>query len=753
MDPGSLIGKIIADRYEVLSVAGSGGMGTVFKARQADLERLVALKILDPGLILDEDSIKRFEREAKSLSLLQNVHVARFYTYGMLGEQMPYIVMEYIEGESLSSRLQSGNTLAVEKALKIAYQVSEALSFAHKAGIVHRDLKPANILLMASPDPDFVKVVDFGLSYLATSGNSSESLTRTGQLMGTPQYLSPEQCMGRKADARSDVYALGCILYEMICGVTPFVSDTAMGFIHQHVSEEVVPPSRRIKAELPAGLELLIRTSLAKDPDDRYQSMDELNEDLRRILAGVSPEVLLRSDHKLALGRAQQRKQMLKSTLALSAVALLGLAVFAAYYFSPAGLGIRCSRSIAQDSSIKNLTKWLEQAEDLENSNEIKQSKNLLESIDSAISFRKLGVMPAAKVKIQLAQKLFEIGKYDLARKFAIDSVFDLNEAKKHHQIAEHEGQLADLVYARMKKAKPKKANDRVYAELAIAVALLVANDEKQAVILSEDAARMLEQRRLAHRLDADTRAYAFILIQAFDLPYTSEAYSLRANHYHNASIAALRLCQATDSPADEASEKFIDRRRNVARSFIAVADQKGARQFVQQIMKTVEKDSGNYDWARLRIAAIDELLGDPKPIQQMFQERLKTMNPVAATIYISDGQVWAGNNGGANRLLEGALKYLARRNQDEIDDEIGIYRAIAHSCRDSGDVAGTELNLKKCLNLMADNNNIAGKYNATHFQVSRDLIEVLKDQHKTEEARKIAEAHSLTGAESFLHK
>lgn len=751
MDPAAFIGRTIADRYEILSVAGSGGMGTVFRARQADLDRTIALKVLDPGLIADDDAMKRFEREAKSLSLLSNVHIASFYSYGVLDGSLPYIVMEYVDGKSLSLRLQSEEELDVEKALQIAIQVSEALAYAHKAGVIHRDLKPANILLLPSPEPDFVKVVDFGLSYIR-SGEYSENLTKTGMLMGTPQYLSPEQCMGRRADARSDIYALGCILYEMICGVTPFSADNAMGLIHLHVTEEPVKPSRRIRRELAAGLDLMVLSCLAKEPDDRYQSMDELNEDLKRVLSGVLPEVAVKRGSASVAHGAFSRKQTATLLIALLLVFALGSAGFAAYYFSDAGLTLRCKQSIQQNSQFENILSWLDKAVEFRNHGKEKQSDEITNAVDDALSYTRLDALKAAKLKLRLAQHKLKQGDSAGARDFAIASLLDFQEARRLRQLGPRESAIVDSAAGRLRKGRGKDANSKLNAELIIALDLQVNGEVDNSIAVVTDAIELLK-RKGASRLDAETKTNVLMLIAALDVgPGAGRPYSERAMDLLKCCITGVRLCEASDLPADEASEKFFSRKQSAARCYIGTGNPQGAKAALLQILKETEKEYGENDWARLRLAAVEQQLGNSAPIQKMAEEKLKTMTPAAAAIYIADGEVWAGGNNFALKRLNDSLKFLHRRTSEELDDEIGVYRAMAHASDDCGDVPGKEKNLRRCLELMDITNTIGGKYNATHFQVSRDLIECLKDQRKYAEAKELAAKHSITGTEIFMH-
>lgn len=289
------IGQIIDRRYKILDVLGSGGMANVFKAEQFGFGRIVAIKVMYENLIQDRDSYTRFEREATALSTLSHKNIATFYSYGVLesssfpasegyGQAAPYIVMEYLEGKSLREVLNKEDLLSWQRALHITKQVCDALEHAHVHQFIHRDIKPSNIVLLDQPEVDFVKVVDFGLAKL---GRVDQKLTRTGALIGSVAYMSPEQCEGKSVDSRSDIYALGCVLYEMLCGSVPLVAENPIGLMHKHVTEKPWSLSdRRREVILPQGLEECVFKAMAKIPEQRYQTMREFSGDLELVLGG-----------------------------------------------------------------------------------------------------------------------------------------------------------------------------------------------------------------------------------------------------------------------------------------------------------------------------------------------------------------------------------------------------------------------------------------------------------------------------------
>lgn len=280
-----LVGSVLADRFEIISLAGSGGMGHVYRAKQVDLGRTVAIKILDPSLVSDEEMKARFLNEAQSLSTLKHEHIAAFYSFGITATRLPFIAMEFLEGISLRKLIEAG-PINADRVIAIASQIAAAMQHAHEVQIVHRDLKPENVLLLDAPYPDFAKIVDFGFAKNLLLSGKKESYTATGDLIGTPKYFSPEQCRGEKSiDARGDIYALGCIMYEMLLGVAPFEADYPVAIIHKHLQEEPAFSEAMIKSEPQKSLCRIIKKCLGKEREDRYQTMELLLNDLSLLKA------------------------------------------------------------------------------------------------------------------------------------------------------------------------------------------------------------------------------------------------------------------------------------------------------------------------------------------------------------------------------------------------------------------------------------------------------------------------------------
>ncbi|MFI1656376.1 protein kinase [Streptomyces sp. NPDC020472] len=267
-------GGVVGDgRYRLTHRLGRGGMAEVFAAEDVRLGRTVAVKLLRADLAEDPVSKARFTREAQSVAGLNHHAIVAVYDSGedlVGGRPVPYIVMELVEGRTIRDLLLSAEAPGPEQALIIVSGVLEALAYSHQHGIVHRDIKPANVIITHS---GAVKVMDFGIARALHGAQST--MTQTGMVMGTPQYLSPEQALGKAVDHRSDLYATGCLLYELLALRPPFTGETPLSVVYQHVQDAPVPPSE-VTGSVPPELDGLVMRSLAKDPDDRFQSAEEM---------------------------------------------------------------------------------------------------------------------------------------------------------------------------------------------------------------------------------------------------------------------------------------------------------------------------------------------------------------------------------------------------------------------------------------------------------------------------------------------
>jgi serine/threonine protein kinase len=272
----SLAGTVLEGAYRITRLVGEGGMGAVYEAVQLRLNKRVAVKVMSRDLAANSEALARFHREAEITSLLGHAHLVTILDFGMAQTGEPYLVMEYLDGEDLEHRIQRDGRLPIETAVHITRQVASALSAAHAQGVVHRDLKPANIfLLQMAGEPDFVKVLDFGISKMKAARTK---LTRALSILGTPNYMSPEQATGMvdEIDRRTDQWALACIAWEMLSGRSPFAADELSVLLYQIINLEPQPLSKRVR-DLPPDVEPVLRRALSKQMSDRFPSITDFS--------------------------------------------------------------------------------------------------------------------------------------------------------------------------------------------------------------------------------------------------------------------------------------------------------------------------------------------------------------------------------------------------------------------------------------------------------------------------------------------
>ena len=287
-----LVGSVLADRYKLLHRIGEGAMGWVFLAEHVEIGKKVAIKVLRPSLCRLPEAVSRFRREARSATQIGSKHIVDVTDFGTTETGSVYFVMENLEGEDLSAALKKEKYLPWKRVVHILQQLCEALQAAHDVGIIHRDVKPANFFRVEfSGDPDFIKILDFGIARLANPQDSI--VTQTGVVMGTPDFMAPEQAMGKHVDHRADVYSLGASAYALLTGRPPFEGANEYDVIYKQLNDDPDPPSEvaPVAAGVPKWLDTIILRSLRKNPDDRYDSMREMAEALDKGLEkGDVPE-------------------------------------------------------------------------------------------------------------------------------------------------------------------------------------------------------------------------------------------------------------------------------------------------------------------------------------------------------------------------------------------------------------------------------------------------------------------------------
>jgi len=278
------LGQIIDGKYKIVRLIGEGGMGAVYEGENVLIRRRVAIKLLHAGVAMNTEMVQRFEREAQVAGTVGNDHILEILDLGTLADGDRYMVMEYLDGETLSSRIRTRSRLAPGDAVALIRQVLLGLGAAHAAGIVHRDLKPDNIFILKKKVgvTDFVKIIDFGISKFVEPGGASARMTRTGALMGTPHYMAPEQATGSsEIDRRTDIYAVGIILYEAVTGRVPFEAETFNQLLFEIALAKIVP-ARELVADLDPAFDTIISKATARDPGQRFQTCEEFIEALEQ---------------------------------------------------------------------------------------------------------------------------------------------------------------------------------------------------------------------------------------------------------------------------------------------------------------------------------------------------------------------------------------------------------------------------------------------------------------------------------------
>ena len=334
--PGrDLVGQVLADRYHVMKKLGEGGMGQVYLAEHVKMGRRSAIKVLNPSMVHDPDAVARFNREAANASRISHPNICAIYDFGETPEGLIYLAMEFVEGEPLTDVLAREGALPVAQAADISIQVAAALQAAHDLGIVHRDLKPDNIMLARGRDgTDAVKVVDFGIAKAVGGGDagSSQKVTKTGLVVGTPEFMSPEQLAGDLVDGRSDIYSLALVFFNMLTGTLPFPADSVQEAMVKRLTEEPaaladVRPDR----SFPVGLQGVLDTALARSPLDRYQSAAKFAHDVAAVVGlrasvGSSVPSTWADDETELIEPVRRRRRSRLTLIAAGVVVALGAA-------------------------------------------------------------------------------------------------------------------------------------------------------------------------------------------------------------------------------------------------------------------------------------------------------------------------------------------------------------------------------------------------------------------------------------------
>jgi|GEM_PF-1139915 len=366
------VGTIVDNRYEILSVLGRGGGGCVYKVRQVIMQKIMALKTLNPST--SNISMLRLQKEAQALSRLEHRHIVQANDFGMIDGNQPFFAMEYVDGPTLAQYLKQVGSISVESMIELFAPLCQALSYAESKGVVHRDIKPSNIVLARdanNPGKFVAKIVDFGIAKIQHGDENAAALTKTGAVFGTPSYMSPEQCLGQPADHRSDIYSLGCVIFESLVGTPPYTASNQLEVIMKHISGEI-PTLREasLGSKFPEAIEQIVANMLAKDPDERYQSCDDVFDDFLSLQEkrSVAPIVARESE---VVDVNWKRKAIFVSSLVVTLVVAAGsIFVFMGLHKpvakSPDADAITASRGGQKEAQSSVLSDYLNQGHEYE---------------------------------------------------------------------------------------------------------------------------------------------------------------------------------------------------------------------------------------------------------------------------------------------------------------------------------------------------------------------------------------------------
>jgi serine/threonine protein kinase len=305
-----LVGQVLADRYRLVRCIGEGGMGQVYEAQHVNINRRFAIKLLKSEIVSNPEAVARFRQEAWSASSIGHENIIQIDDFATLPNGSVYLAMEFLEGMSLAERMRTSGRLPMGQMLDIVLQTCRGLEAAHQKNIVHRDMKPENIFLVERNERLRAKILDFGIAKVS-GAESSQNLTRTGTIFGTPFYMSPEQALGRPLDHRADIYSVGIIMYELFTGRVPFEAESFMGILTKHVTTPPSPPRQFAPdREIPEAVEHIILRAMAKELEERYATMSELLQDLEGFTLGRVPEVLASPPQTLPIANRFPSEQL-----------------------------------------------------------------------------------------------------------------------------------------------------------------------------------------------------------------------------------------------------------------------------------------------------------------------------------------------------------------------------------------------------------------------------------------------------------
>jgi serine/threonine protein kinase len=326
-----LVGATLGNRYEIVDVVSSGGAGDVYKVLHREMEKVYAAKVMRASRRPSQDSIKRFQREAQILCKLRHPNIVTVHSFGMDEKLGPYLIMDLLDGVPLSSKVKQDGALPLDEATKLLIQICDGMSSAHKIGILHRDIKPSNVMVVREGEEQKAVIIDFGAGKLL-EGQEQQKLTQTDAIMGTPMYMAPEQCLSKPVDKRTDVYAMGCLMYEVLTGKPAFQGESTFDVLNKQINEMPAPPSvANPKAKIPLQIDQVVTQALQKTPDERLDTFSKIKEALEAAMQRPTYGKLAAATHSLSTERKRSAKQLIP--LLAIVVALVGAATVAYFIY------------------------------------------------------------------------------------------------------------------------------------------------------------------------------------------------------------------------------------------------------------------------------------------------------------------------------------------------------------------------------------------------------------------------------------
>ncbi len=355
-----MVGVVLPKKYRIVGLLGRGAMSVVYRGVHEPTGQTVAIKLLKSHLVSDTVSARRFQMEAQTVGQLQHPNIVDVLHHGVTEQGVPYLIMELVAGDSLADMLRIENSISSNRTIRIFAQAASALAYAHDRGVIHRDIKPSNIVVCNTADErDVVKIVDFGIAKMQGYGITSQNLTATGEVVGTPMYMSPEQTMGKDLDGRSDIYSLGCVMYECVTGTPPFVGQSAVDTMHKQILQDAVPVDTvRPDLYIPERLKNVINLAMTKDVRYRYQHMRELQADLEDVNKGTMVNAVVPEIKDTGAWKRLVSGNMLYIGIAAAVVVIVGIGIGAFMLMPKVGTSTGSGQSQSPVANAGDANSW-----------------------------------------------------------------------------------------------------------------------------------------------------------------------------------------------------------------------------------------------------------------------------------------------------------------------------------------------------------------------------------------------------------